>query len=222
MARRGVPAAALSAVKQSGAEIRFRFAARAASIPRMTTLRDAIGAAVDVFQSLARLEEPLGRAAELVSTCLTTGGKLLVCGNGGSAADGADFSTEFTCRFSGDRRPFPAINLADPASLTSAIGNDYGFEEVFARQVRAFGKKGDVLVAFTTSGNSPNVTRALEAARALGLASIAFLGRGGGAARGLATVELLVPSQTTARVQEAHKFLAHVLCESVEPALARL
>lgn len=188
----------------------------------MTILSDAIRAATDVFQSLASLEAPLNRAAGLVSTCLTTSHKLLVCGNGGSAGDAADFSTEFTCRFVADRRPFPAINLADPASLTSAIGNDYGFEEIFARQVRAFGKKGDVLVVFTTSGNSSNVLRALEAARDLGLASIAFLGKNGGKARGLARVELIVPSQTTARIQEAQKFLAHVLCEIVEPALARL
>ena len=188
----------------------------------MKILRDAISAAVEVLESLASLEEPLSRAAELISVCLTGGSKLLVCGNGGSAADGADFSTEFTCRFVADRRAFPAINLADAASLTSAIGNDYGFEEIFARQVRAFGKKGDVLVAFTTSGNSPNVLRALEVARDLGLASIAFLGKDGGAARGLATVELIVPSQTTARIQEAHKFLAHVLCETIEPALGRL
>ena len=187
----------------------------------MKILSDAISAATEVLQSLATLEAPLSRAAELITHCLTNGNKLLVCGNGGSAADGADFSTEFTCRFVADRQPFPAINLADAASLTSAIGNDYGFEEIFARQVRAFGKKGDVLVAFTTSGNSPNVLRALEAARNAGLASIAFLGRGGGAARGLATVDLIVPSQTTARIQEAHKFLAHVLCEAVEPALAQ-
>ena len=186
----------------------------------MSHLRDAIDAATATLQSLSELESPLARAAEMISRCLTNGNTLLVCGNGGSAADAADFSTEFTCRFVADRRPFPAINLADAASLTSAIGNDYGFEEIFARQVLAFGKKGDVLAVFTTSGNSRNVIRALETARERGVETIAFLGKDGGKARGLANVELIVRSATTARIQEAQKFLAHVLCEMIEPTLA--
>ncbi len=177
-----------------------------------TAVRDALA----TIQSLHTLQPALARAAELVGTCLVGGGKLLVCGNGGSAADGADFSAEFTCRFMADRRPYPAINLTACGSAVTAIGNDYAFEEVFARQVRAFGRAGDVLVALTTSGNSPNILSAIAAANIAGLHTIALLGRDGGRARGLAKVELIVPSPVTARIQEAHKFLLHVLCETVE------
>lgn len=185
----------------------------------MSLLQNAINAATETLQSLAALEAHLDRAAQLVRDCLTNGHKLLVCGNGGSAADGADFSTEFACRFVNDRRPFPAINLAAGASLITATGNDYGFDEIYARQVRAFGKKGDVLVAISTSGNSRNILRAVEQANASGLPTIALLGKDGGLLRGRASVELLVAQKTTARIQEAHKFLLHVLCEIVEPAL---
>ncbi len=183
--------------------------------------RDAIETAVATMRSLSALEEPLQRAAKLIEECLATGHKLLVCGNGGSAADAADFSTEFTCRFMHDRRPYPALNLAQGGSLTSAIGNDYGFEEIFARQVMAFGERGDVLVAITTSGNSRNVMRALEEARGLGLTSVALLGRDGGSTKGMADIEFIVPGDSTARIQEAHKFLLHVLCEIVEARLPR-
>ena len=138
----------------------------------------------------------------------------------GSAADAADFATEFACRFVSDRPPYPAINLASCGSLITATGNDYGFEQVFARGVQAFGKAGDVFVGITTSGNSPNICAALEAAKRLGLHSIALLGRYGGRARGLAGIELIVPGAATARIQEAHKFLLHCICERVEPQLA--
>ncbi len=181
--------------------------------------RAAMEAAVTTTQSLSALEEPLQHAAKLIEECLAAGHKLLVCGNGGSAADAADFSTEFTCRFMHDRRPYPALNLAQGGSLTSAIGNDYGFEEIFARQVTAFGERGDVLVAITTSGNSRNVTRAIEEARVCGLTSIALLGRDGGSTKGASDIELIVPGDSTARIQEAHKFLLHVLCEIAEARL---
>jgi phosphoheptose isomerase len=187
----------------------------------MTHLRKAIAAAVEVFDSLRDLEAPMGRAADLIRQCLTGGRRLLVCGNGGSAADGADFATEFACRFVNDRRPYPAMNLSSGGSLLTAVGNDYGFEEIFARQVRAFGGAGDVLVAITTSGKSKNIVRALEDARRAGLQSIALLGRDGGDARGIATVDLIVRDNATARIQEAHKFLLHVLCEMVERDLPR-
>jgi phosphoheptose isomerase len=183
--------------------------------------RAATDAAVATTRSLAALEEPMERAAKLIEQCLATGHKILVCGNGGSAADAADFSTEFACRFMHDRRPYPALNLAQGGSLTSAIGNDYGFEEIFARQVTAFGEKGDLLVAITTSGKSQNIVRALEEARVRGLTSVALLGRDGGVTKGMADVDLIVSADSTARIQEAHKFLLHVLVEIVEPCLAR-
>jgi D-sedoheptulose 7-phosphate isomerase len=182
----------------------------------MTTLEKATADAVATLQGLAPLSATIERAAMVIGECLTSGGKLMVCGNGGSAADGADFATEFTCRFSRDRQPYPAINLAGCSSVLTATGNDYGFEHVFARQVRAFAKTGDVLVAVTTSGNSPNILAALTTARELGITSIALLGGLGGKAVGLASLELIVPTSITARIQEAHKFLFHVLCEMID------
>lgn len=182
----------------------------------MTITQRALRDAHATLDTLAALEPTVEKAAELIGSRLTNGGKLLVCGNGGSAADGADFATEYACRFITDRRPFPAINLAGCGSLLTATGNDYGYDEVFARQVRAFGQKGDILVAITTSGNSPSILSAIKAAAETGVHSIALLGRDGGKARGAAELELIVPSQITARIQEAHKFLLHTICEIVE------
>jgi D-sedoheptulose 7-phosphate isomerase len=187
----------------------------------MSILSHAIPSAVATLESLHALEQPLGLAATMLEACLLGKHKLLVCGNGGSAADGADFSTEFACRFISDRRPYPAINLSQGGSLLTAIGNDYSFDEVFARQVWGLGAEGDVLVAISTSGNSKNIIRALEEAKHRKLKSIALLGRDGGAAKGLADIDLIVPQHTTARIQEAHKFLFHVLCEMVEGNLQR-
>ena len=182
----------------------------------MSFLSSAIEASVATIQSLATMQADVERAATIVGGALSGGRKLLVAGNGGSAADGADFATEYACRFSKDRAPYPAINLAACGSLLTATGNDYGFEEVFARGVRAFGVAGDVFVGITTSGNSPNIVAALKAARERGVQTIALHGREGGAACGLADVELIVPGTATARIQEAHKFLLHVLCEIVD------
>ena len=193
----------------------------------MNTFQTALEEAVKTIESLFPLRSTLEQAAVLIGKSLTDGRKLLVCGNGGSAADGADFATEFTCRFITDRRPYPAINLAACGSLLTATANDYTFGEVFARQVRAFGQPGDVLVAISTSGQSENILAAIDAAKSLGIDSIAFLGRDGGKIRGRADLELIVPAQRTARIQEAHKFLLHTLCEIVEtewllPASAKL
>jgi D-sedoheptulose 7-phosphate isomerase len=187
----------------------------------MTHVQAAIERAIKNLESLRALEPDILRAAELVQRCLLGGGKLLACGNGGSAGDVSDFATEFTCRFVDDRRPYPAINLTADGSLLTATGNDYGFDQVFARQVRAYGKPEDVLIALSTSGRSANIVKALEEARRGGLKSIALLGRDGGDARGMATVELIVPGAVTARIQEAHKFLLHVICELVDPALKK-
>lgn len=184
-------------------------------------LQESIRAACDTLESLRDLAQPVAQAVEAIVECLCAGRKLLVCGNGGSAADGADFSAEFGCRFVTDRRPYPALNLAQGGSLMSAIGNDYGYDEVFARQVAGVGKKGDVLVAITTSGHSKNILRALEEGKLRGLTTVALLGRGGGPAKGMAQIELLVRSETTARIQEAHKFLLHVICGLVDARLPK-
>jgi len=184
-------------------------------------LRNAIAAGTQTLQSIGDLEAQINQAQELVTDSLVTGNKLLVCGNGGSAADAADFTTEFVCKFARDRRPYPALNLVQGGSLLSAIGNDYGFKEIFARQVRAFGQPGDILIAITTSGNSENIRRALEEARSCRLKTIALLGRSGGNTIGLADIDLLVKGDSTARIQEAHKFILHVICELCEARLAR-
>lgn len=185
------------------------------------TFERALRDASNTLESLKPLAAALEKAADLVSHSLLQNLKLLACGNGGSAADVADFTTEFACRFIQDRRPYPALNLSVGGSLITATANDYAFEEIFARQVTAFGQSGDTLVALSTSGKSKNIRRALEQAKTAGLKSIALLGRDGGDCKNIADVDLIVPGNATARIQEAHKFLLHVLCEIVEPRLAR-
>jgi D-sedoheptulose 7-phosphate isomerase len=187
----------------------------------MPPLQRAIADLAGLLERLPDLQADLERAAGLVLRCLTTGHKLLVCGNGGSASDATHLATEFGCRFLEDRRPYPAISLTANGELMTAIGNDYSFDEVFARQVWGLAQKGDVLIALTTSGKSRNVLRALEEARRMGVESICFLGRDGGFTKGLATVDLLVPGTHTARIQEAHQLLYHVLCEIVDAQLPR-
>jgi len=182
-------------------------------------LSRALADARKALDSLEKLQPGLDSAADKIAACLTSGKKLLVCGNGGSAADAADFCTEFACRFQKDRKPFPALNLSQGGSLITAAGNDYGFDEIFARQVLAFGQTGDVLIAISTSGKSANIRRALEEGKSRGLKTIALLGRDGGSCKGVAEIDLIVPGNATARIQEAHKFLLHVLCELVEPQL---
>ncbi len=175
--------------------------------------------AAETVRGLRSLEPEFNRACDAVANCFSNGGKMLACGNGGSAADCAHLTAEWTGRFVRDRRPYPALCLSAEDGLLTALGNDYGFEEIFARQVRAFGQPGDILIALTTSGNSPNVLAALRTAAELGLTTIAFLGRDGGLAHGLAQIELLVRHPLTARIQEAHKVLIHALCERVEGLL---
>lgn len=158
----------------------------------------------------------------MVLESLTHGGKLLICGNGGSASDATHMATEFLCRFMGDRRPYPALSLTANGEFMTAMGNDYHFDEVFARQVWGLGAKGDVLICFTTSGKSKNVLRAIEEANKRNVQSICFLGRDGGFTKGQATMDILVPGNNTARIQEAHKFLFHVLCEMVEEKIPKV
>lgn len=183
--------------------------------------RDAIAAAAETMRSLSSLEARMVEAVDLIEQCLRAGNKLLLCGNGGSATDAAHFATELVVRFTRDRRAYPAICLATDGGLLTAAGNDYGFDEIFARQVEAIGVSGDVLICLTTSGKSKNVVRALEEAKERKLKTIAFLGRDGGSTMGMADVDLLVRSDSTARIQEAHQVLLHVLCEVIEDRLTR-
>jgi D-sedoheptulose 7-phosphate isomerase len=183
-------------------------------------LNDAIAAAKETLQSLLDLDPHVAKAAGLIEESLRAGNKLLVCGNGGSAADASHFATEFVVRFMKDRPAYPAICLAADGGLLTAAGNDYGFDEIFARQVAAFGLPGDVLICLTTSGRSKNIERALQEAKARKLKTIVFLGRDGGSTVGMADVDLLVRSNSTARIQEAHQLLLHVLCEISETRLS--
>jgi D-sedoheptulose 7-phosphate isomerase len=187
----------------------------------MAHLQKAIEDAVATLRGLTGLEEPLNRAAKMVLACLTSGHKLLVCGNGGSASDATHLATEFLCRYREDRRPYPAISLTANGEFMTAVCNDYGADEIFARQVWGLAEKGDVLIAFTTSGKSKNILRALEEARRWGIESICFLGRDGGFTKGMATLDLLVAGDNTTRIQEGHKLLFHALCETVEEKLPR-
>jgi phosphoheptose isomerase len=183
-------------------------------------LKNAVAAAEETLRSLLHLDAQLAKAADSIEQCLRGGNKLLVCGNGGSAADASHFATEFVVRFMKDRPAYPAICLTGDGGLLTAAGNDYGFDEIFARQVAAFGLPGDLLICLTTSGKSRNVERALEEAKPRKLKTIAFLGRDGGSTIGMADVDLLVRGDLTARIQEAHQLLLHVLCETVESHLA--
>jgi D-sedoheptulose 7-phosphate isomerase len=187
----------------------------------MAHLQKAIDDAVTTFRGLTALEKQLAHAAKMVLACLTSGHKLLVCGNGGSASDATHFATEFLCRFMGDRRPYPAVSLTANGEFMTAVCNDYSANEIFARQIWGLGQKGDVLIAFTTSGKSENVLRALEEAKRKGIKSICFLGRNGGFTKGVATIDLLVSGNNTARIQEAQKLLYHVLCEMVDGKLPK-
>jgi D-sedoheptulose 7-phosphate isomerase len=173
-------------------------------------------AALNASRSLA----PEAKAAiDLMAESLSNSGKILVCGNGGSAADSAHFATELLCRYEFNRPSLPAVNLTADGSFLTAAGNDFNFAAIFARQIEGLGRKGDVLVVFTTSGTSKNVLEALRAARARGMKSVAFLGRGGGEALKLADVALVVPSQRTAHIQEVHQALMHYLCGQLENAM---
>jgi D-sedoheptulose 7-phosphate isomerase len=163
--------------------------------------------------------EPLARLTELSVTALQNGNKLLFFGNGGSAADAQHLSAELTIRFVRRRRALAAMALTTDTSALTACANDFGFETVFARQIEALGRPGDVAIGFSTSGQSPNVICALEAARNMGIAAAAFGGNAGGGLNGIADPLIVVPSTVTARIQEMHILLGHVLCAEIEERL---
>lgn len=171
------------------------------------------------IESLRPLAPAIAHAASTLAVCLASGGQILFCGNGGSAADGQHLAAEFVGRFLKERRAFPAIALHTNTSALTALGNDYGFEAVFVRQVEAYGRPGDALVAISTSGNSPNVLQAVETARRLGLATVGLSGGTGGPLAGACDMCLTVPSARTPRVQEGHILIGHIICGLVEEAL---
>lgn len=171
--------------------------------------------------TLAACGTALARAAEALVGCYRAGGKALFCGNGGSAAQAQHLAAEFVGRYLRERRPLAALALHSNSSTLTAIGNDYGYEQSFARPVEAFAHRGDVLVGLSTSGNSPNVVEALRRGRGLGCTTMALTGAGGGKMAAEADILLAVPSRETPRIQECHLLMGHCLCQAVEEALYR-
>lgn len=182
------------------------------------TLETSIAETVRTLQALTAMRPAIDRANQLILATLKRGGKLLICGNGGSAAEAAHFATELVGRYAKSRRSLPAIALSSDGSLVTCIGNDFGYDQIFSRQVAGLARPGDLLVVFTSSGNSPNIIAALAEAKKQGLDSLAFLGRGGGAAKGLATCELIMAGNSGAAAQETHLFLIHYFCEAIDMA----
>jgi D-sedoheptulose 7-phosphate isomerase len=179
-------------------------------------LQRAIGDHMAVIQALSSQAAILESIAAEMTRAICAGNKILWCGNGGSAADSQHMAAELVGRFRRERRGFASIALTTDTSILTAVGNDYGYEKVFQRQVEALCVKGDVLVGLSTSGNSRNVCAAIEAAREAGAFTVAFTGESGGAMARLAEVVLRIASNDTARIQEAHILCGHVLCDSIE------
>ena len=181
-----------------------------------------LGDHIAVIEQSRELLAPAAALAAAAISALAAGGKLLLCGNGGSAGDSQHLATEFTVRFETTRVGLPAIALTTDTSVLTAASNDFGFERVFARQVEALGRPGDLLIGLTTSGTSPNVVAALRTARDLGLVTACLTGRDGGTIvrDRLADHCLVVPSDNTARIQETHIFIGHLICTAVDLAFA--
>lgn len=174
------------------------------------------------FKSAQLLSKPVADAIQALLSCVTAGGKVLACGNGGSAADAQHFAAEFVGRFERERPELAALAITTDSSILTAIANDYQFEQVFAKQVRALGQSGDVLLALSTSGNSPNVLAAIEAAHERDMTVVALTGKGGGRMTQVLNetdVHICVPHDRTARIQEVHLLVLHCLCDGVDRQL---
>lgn len=174
------------------------------------------------IQAASLLAQPITEAVDLMFGALANGNRILACGNGGSAADCQHFAAELVGRFERERLPLPAMALSTDSSILTAIGNDYGFADIFAKQVQAFGQSGDVLLAISTSGNSANVLAAIESALERDMRVVALTGKGGGTIARLLTdadVHICVPHDRTARIQEVHLLIVHCLCDGIDVAL---
>jgi D-sedoheptulose 7-phosphate isomerase len=180
------------------------------------SLDTSLAATIRTFESLKEIRAEIDRADALILETLRAGKKLLICGNGGSAAEAQHFSTELVGRYFKNRRSLPAIALNADGSLITCIGNDYGFDSAFSRQIEGLAQPGDLVIGITSSGNSANILNAFRTAEKLGLKTIAFLGRGGGKAKGIATVDLIVPGDSGRTAQEAHLFLIHHFCDQID------
>ncbi|MDY6915658.1 MAG: SIS domain-containing protein [Candidatus Cloacimonadota bacterium] len=158
------------------------------------------------------------QVSEKIAAAFSVGKKVLICGNGGSAADAIHFAEEFTGKYDKDRKALPVIALTDPAHIT-CVGNDYGFDKIFARGIEAYGNLGDIFVGISTSGNSENILNALEKSKQLGLQTVCFLGKSGGVLKDKADYQIIFPGKNTARIQELHMLVLHIIIESVEQIL---
>lgn len=173
----------------------------------------------EVFEDLERLAADICAAGAAMAAAVEAGGRLIFFGNGGSASDSLHLAAELTGRLRHERRPLAALSLAADSAALTAIANDYGYAQVFARQLRGLGRPGDCAIGISTSGESPSVLRAMEAAHVLGMTCIGLLGRDGGTAQALAHHAVVVPAQDSARIQEAHIFIGHTWCGQIEQAL---
>ncbi len=180
------------------------------------TFDESLATTLRTLGDLTTIRAEIDRAGKMIVDTLKAGHKLLICGNGGSAAEAAHFSTELVGRYARSRRTLPAIALSADGSLITCIANDYGFEQAFARQLPGLAKPGDLVVLISSSGNSANILATIAEAKRLGLATLAFSGRGGGQAKGLCDCELIVPGASGPATQEAHLFLIHHFCELIE------
>ncbi len=181
-------------------------------------IRDALNTALRTLQSFVASDDhiqTMEEIAALITECYRNHGQVIIFGNGGSMCDAMHFAEELTGRFRQDRPPLPAIAISDPSHIT-CVGNDYGFDEIFARGVQAYGKPGDVAIGISTSGNSENILRALDRAISMGLKTVALLGKDGGKLKGLCDMELIIPGETSDRIQEVHMAILHILIEKIE------
>ena len=172
-----------------------------------------------ILDSISSLDESIEKVADLLIQCLKKSGTIFWCGNGGSASDSQHLAGELVGRFVGDRRPLKSISLTADSAVMTCIVNDYGYEHIFSRQIEALGLEGDVLVGISTSGNSENVLRAFKVAKERGIATIGLLGKGGGKGSAIVDQSIIVPSISTARVQEMHILIGHILCDLIEEGL---
>jgi D-sedoheptulose 7-phosphate isomerase len=179
-------------------------------------MTEALNDLIAVLERFRPVQPAVETAGSILVEALRAGGKILTCGNGGSAADAAHMSEELVGRYKGERRSLPAVCLSVDGALLTCIGNDYGFDALFSRQVEGLGKPGDVLVTFSTSGNSTNILNAIQAAKRIGVKVVSLIGKDGGKAKGLSDVDIIVPGNVTARIQEVHTFVMHCWLERIE------
>lgn len=193
--------------------------AASASIPALTPVAALLDLADTAQRTARELGAQIDEALQMVRATVTRGGTLFFCGNGGSAADAQHMATEYVVRYMRNRRAYPAVALTTDTSLLTAVGNDFGFDHVFSRQVEALARPGDLLIIHSTSGNSPNVLLAADAARAKGVAVLAMSARDGGKLKAKADHNVIIPTDRTDRAQELHMCIQHAICDAIEQSL---